>query len=132
MRALTRHALFWPGLTLLLLVGLNGLLNPGFLSLFVGTGAVGAVVAAISLTDPREPEAILRIAGAALYLIGTLVVTGVRNVPRNDALAKLDPAQPESAAAWTTFVREWSTWNTVRTAAAAAAAAAFTIALALE
>ncbi|MBC8026312.1 MAG: ABC transporter permease [Steroidobacteraceae bacterium] len=33
MRRVTRHALFWPGFTLVLLVALNALVNPGFLTL---------------------------------------------------------------------------------------------------
>ena len=107
-------------------------LNRGFLSLFVGTGIIGIVAAAIALTDAGEPESILRIAGAALYLIGCLMVTGTRNVPRNNALDKLHPELPESAAPWATFVREWTTWNTVRTIAAVAAAAAFVVGLTLD
>ena len=107
-------------------------LNRGFLSLFMGTGIAGASAAAIALTDPSEPESILRIAGALLYVIGCLLVTGAFNVPRNNALDALDPGKSDSAAPWSTFVREWTAWNTVRTVGSVAAAAAFTIALVLE
>jgi ribose/xylose/arabinose/galactoside ABC-type transport system permease subunit len=33
MRGLVKHSLFWPGVTLLLLIALNAVLNPGFLSI---------------------------------------------------------------------------------------------------
>jgi uncharacterized membrane protein len=107
-------------------------LNPVFLSLFTGTGLVGAISAAIAITDLGETASILQIVGAALYLIGTLLVTGAFNVPRNNALEELNPDYPASAEVWKTYVREWTAWNTVRTVAAVAAAAAFTIALGID
>jgi uncharacterized membrane protein len=51
-----------------------------------------------------------------------------KNVPRNDALARVDPASDEGARVWAGYVASWTAWNHVRTAAAAAAAAAFTLA----
>ena len=49
------------------------------------------------------------------------------NVPRNEALAKLAPADPNAASLWATYLSSWTAWNHVRTAASLAAAAAFTI-----
>jgi uncharacterized membrane protein len=53
----------------------------------------------------------------------------VFNVPRNNALAALDPASAEAAPHWRDYVASWTHWNHVRTVAALAAAACFTIAL---
>jgi uncharacterized membrane protein len=66
-------------------------------------------------------ESPLSVFGAALYLVGTFGVTMVFNVPRNNALARLEPA--DSVAAWRRYVQEWTWWNHVRTLAAVLAAA---------
>jgi len=44
------------------------------------------------------------------------------NVPRNDALAAVDPASAEGASLWASYVTVWTAWNHVRTVAALAAA----------
>jgi len=61
--------------------------------------------------------------------VGTVLVTMVFNVPRNDALAAVDPASAEGARLWARYVVEWTAWNHVRTAAALAAATLLTVAL---
>jgi len=69
------------------------------------------------------------LAGSAFYFFGNLVVTMTCNVPRNDALARLDPANPAMADEWRKYITEWTRWNHVRTITAAAASAAFIVAL---
>lgn len=56
-------------------------------------------------------------------------MTGGYHVPRNNALAAADPSSADGARLWRRYLREWTTWNHVRTTAALAAAAAFTLAL---
>ncbi len=104
-------------------------LNPWFLGLFLGTGVVCLLLAATAVLGWSGPGSGLVLAGAALYLIGTLGVTMACNVPRNDALAAVSPETIEGAEVWTRYLSEWTTWNHVRTAAAALAAAAFSLAL---
>jgi len=70
------------------------------------------------------------LASGLLYLAGTLLVTIVFNVPRNEALAAVAPTDPNSAKLWAGYVAGWTAWNHVRTAASLAAAASFSIALA--
>jgi uncharacterized membrane protein len=104
-------------------------LNPLFLGVFLGT-AVGCVALVISsMLGWEKPGAALVLAGGVLYLVGTLLVTIACNVPRNDALAALDPVGAESAQFWTTYVRVWTAWNHVRTIAAIAASGLMMIAL---
>ncbi len=67
--------------------------------------------------------------GSALYLFGAFGVTAGANVPRNDALQRLEPGGAEAAAYWPAYLREWTAWNHVRTAASAAAAVAYVLAL---
>lgn len=69
------------------------------------------------------------LAGAVLYVLGTILVTIAANVPRNDALAQLDPADPAAARHWGTFVSVWTAWNHVRVLASLGAAALLTVAL---
>lgn len=104
-------------------------LNPLFLTLFCAPAVISAVLVVFSLGDWRDLDAQLRLAGGLLYIAGTLLVTGLYNVPRNDALAAVDAASPAGMAQWERYVPEWTAWNTVRTVAALTAAACFTTAL---
>jgi len=49
-------------------------------------------------------------------------------VPLNDALATVDPASPEGANRWASYLVTWTNWNHVRTAGAILAAVAFYLA----
>lgn len=106
-------------------------LNPVFLSAFLGTGIVCLILAAASLMRWADPGASWLLAGGLLYPVGTVLVTIAFNVPRNDALAAVAPDSAEGATLWKRYVAGWTAWNHVRTAAALAAAAAFAIALRL-
>ena len=70
-----------------------------------------------------------RLFGGVLFLVGVLVLTLVRNVPLNDALASWGPAEGGAAEAWRRFQARWTAWNHVRTGAGVAAAAAYLLAL---
>jgi len=67
--------------------------------------------------------------GAVFYLVGAILVTVVFNVPRNDALARVDPSAADAGRLWNEFVRSWTMWNHVRTVAALIAAALLALAL---
>jgi uncharacterized membrane protein len=104
-------------------------LNPWFMSAFLGTAVVCLVVLIASPFQWQQPGTAYLLLGGVLYLLGTLLVTIVFNVPRNEALAAIAPTGPGSAGLWADYVASWTAWNHVRTAAALAAAAAFSIAL---
>jgi uncharacterized membrane protein len=104
-------------------------INPWFMAAFLGTALACAVLAVSSLLAWNEPGAFYRLAGSLLYLAGTFLVTIAFNVPRNNALAAVDPASAEGARLWSGYVVSWTAWNHVRTAAALLAAAALTLAL---
>lgn len=101
-------------------------LNRSFLGVFLGTGAL---TAPLLLGMPWHGRAWL-VTGAVLYLAGSIGVTMLCNVPRNERLAELAPTEPESERIWADYVSEWTRWNTVRAAASIAAGAAFVAALA--
>jgi uncharacterized membrane protein len=104
-------------------------LNAWFLGTFLGTGAISILAAGSAFLALPRSVAVWVLAGSALYLFGTVLVTIAFNVPRNVALANVDPASPDSVELWTQYLGEWTTWNHVRTAGALAAAASFTIGL---
>jgi uncharacterized membrane protein len=104
-------------------------INPLFMTGFLGTAAACAILAVSSLLRRHEPGATYLLAGSLLYIVGTLLVTIVFNVPRNDALAAVDPASAEGASLWADYVGGWTSWNHVRTVASFVAAALLTIAL---
>jgi uncharacterized membrane protein len=76
-----------------------------------------------------EPHAKWLLAGAVLYLAGTIAVTGTQNVPLNDALEAVDPASATAATEWGQYLDKWTMWNHIRGAASVAAGAAFVVAL---
>ncbi|NBM20812.1 DUF1772 domain-containing protein [Streptomyces sp. GC420] len=106
-------------------------ISPWFLGVFAGTGLLCAAIAVVALvTRPGTGAAVELLLGCGLYLTGTVAVTARANVPRNGALAELDPEEPRSADRWRAYVASWTAWNHVRAGAALAACAAFVLALA--
>lgn len=104
-------------------------LNPWFLGAFVGTAVLCAAGVVVSLVRWSEPGSVYLLAGSVVYLVGCIVQTRVFHIPRNNALAALDPSDADSAQRWTWFVSTWTAWNHVRTAASAAAAVLFAVSL---
>jgi uncharacterized membrane protein len=54
------------------------------------------------------------LAGGGFYLIGTIFVTIVFNVPRNDALAVPALTSSEAGKYWADYLTSWTAWNHVR------------------
>ena len=104
-------------------------LNRWFLGAFFGTAVLCAVAMIAAILRWQTPGAIFLLVGGALYLVGSVLVTIVFNVPKNQSLAFLAPDGPRSADAWALYVFGWTAWNHVRTAASLAAAASFSLAL---
>jgi uncharacterized membrane protein len=94
-------------------------INAWFMGAFMGTLLLS--IACVVVAVMAGSAALL--AGGLLYALGTFGVTMAFNVPRNNRLARLDPASSDAAAYWPTYVREWTRWNHVRTGAALVAAA---------
>lgn len=104
-------------------------ISPLFMAALFGTAAACILLAVSSLLKWHQPGAAYLLLGSLLYLIGTIGVTIVFNVPLNDALARVDPNSTEGANLWANYLTNWTLWNHIRTVAALAAATSLTIAL---
>ena len=104
-------------------------INPVFLSVFMGTALLSVVLAIAALVGWSSPRSFYLIAGGALYFGGCFLVTMLLNVPLNNALAAVAAESTEGAAIWARYLTEWTNWNTVRTAASLLASLFFILAL---
>ncbi len=100
-----------------------------FMSAIFGTAALCLVLAVISVRHWNQPGSAFLVAGALLYLVVTVGVTVVFNVPLNDGLAAVDTDSAEGAAKWATYVPDWTMWNHVRTVGALVGMAALIVGL---
>jgi uncharacterized membrane protein len=103
--------------------------QPPLMIVLFGTAAVcvGLIVWATRSWGRRGASWTL--AAAVTYLVTDIVVTVAANVPRNDALAKVDPDSATAAGSWANFLDSWTMWNHVRTVGGVAACALFVVAL---
>ena len=108
------------------------IINPMFLGVFMGTALLCVVLAIASVVRWNQPGSGWLIAGALLYLIGSIGVTMALNVPMNNALAAADVTSPEGQKIWADYLTNWTFWNHVRTVASLAASASFIAALSLR
>jgi uncharacterized membrane protein len=92
--------------------------TPVFMAAFVGTAVACVGLIAVSIADRSG----YLLAGALLYLVGGFGITAGYHVPRNNALARVDPGTAEAERDWTRYLREWCAANHVRAVAALAAA----------
>lgn len=102
---------------------------PAFMAALFGTAAACFGLAVWSVVSPGGAPTALVLAGGVIYLVGTIGVTVVFNVPLNDSLAAIHPGDSGAANLWNEYLAKWTAWNHVRTAASLAAAAILTIAL---
>jgi uncharacterized membrane protein len=84
------------------------------------------VHALFNLADRREAFVL---AAAVVYILGCIIMTAGFHVPRNDALAKLDPNAASSLPHWRSYLTAWTAGNHIRAAAGIIAAALYIIAL---
>lgn len=104
-------------------------INPVFLGVFMGTALASLACVAAALLNWSDPGAVFLLSGGMLYFIGSFMVTGAFNIPRNNALAALNPADPAGPRFWRNYLRDWTAWNHVRMFASLAALVALLIAL---
>jgi uncharacterized membrane protein len=104
-------------------------INPLFMLALFGTAVACLLLGISAFLKWHQPGTIYLLMGSLLYLVGTILVTMLANVPLNDALAITDPNSIDGAKLWANYLITWTVWNHIRTVAALAAATVFTIAL---
>jgi len=96
--------------------------NAIFFPAFFGTPVVALVAAGLWWKLDAGLVALLLVLAAAVYLVGTFILTIVANVPMNEALAIATiPTDPEAARTlWQNYSGPWTLWNHVRTVSSVA------------
>jgi uncharacterized membrane protein len=103
--------------------------TPVFMTALFGTAVACLAVAVWALAGWNDSYSPYLLAGSALYVGGVPGVTMAFNVPRNNALARLEPEDPAAAEYWRRYLVEWTAWNHVRVVTGIAAAGAYALAL---
>jgi uncharacterized membrane protein len=103
--------------------------TPAFMAALFGTAVACGVLAVWTLFAWDERFAPYLLVGSVLYLVGTVLLTIAYHVPRNDALARVEPHSADAESHWVRYLSGWTAWNHVRAAAAIAGATTLTIAL---
>jgi uncharacterized membrane protein len=100
-----------------------------FMSVFLGGALLALGLGVIAATRIDEPDAPYLLVGSILNVVGVLVTAGF-HVPRNDALAVIEPGAADAEQAWAKYARTWTRGNHVRTLTYLASTVAFALALA--
>lgn len=89
-------------------------LQAPFMTVFFGSAALSGWALVRSLRAPERalPE-LLAASGSVCYLAGFALTIGY-NVPRNEALDRLDPSAASAGPVWATYLQEWTAANTLR------------------
>lgn len=104
--------------------------NPIFLGVFMATALISLILAGMSLWNWNTPQSYYILAGTALYVVGSFLLTIVFNVPLNNALDAADATTASGQEVWSNYLTNWTFWNHIRTLASLLSTAAFSIALA--
>lgn len=100
-------------------------INPVFFAAFFGTAIVSLVLLGIAVLQWNERGAAYLLCGALLYLVGSIGVTLLFNVPLNQALAATDARSADVGGIWLHYQTQWTRWNHVRAFAALISCALF-------
>lgn len=99
--------------------------SAGLMATLFGTAALTAVLGVAAVRDRSHRSDVQLLAGA-IYLVAVVGMTVAFHVPRNDALAVVEPAAAGSTATWREYARAWTAGNHVRTLGALVAALLYT------
>ncbi len=83
-------------------------INPLFMVALLGTAATCTSLAVSALLNWHQLSAAYLLFGCLLYLVGTVMVTIVFNVPLNNALAKVKPDGTAGATIWVSYLANCS------------------------
>jgi len=102
-------------------------MKSSFLAVFIGTGLLSLVTGIHAVLAWEHTRSILILAAGVIYLVGSILVTGMRNVPLNRQLAvQKDDGLHDF---WLFYTAAWTRWNHVRTIACAVACGLYILSL---
>jgi len=104
-------------------------INPSFLSAFMGTTVLSLGVIGLALVRWSHPSAIFFMGAAVFYVVGTFLVTMFGNVPLNNQLAAMSATDPAIRDVWNHYLDRWTMWNHVRTVSSMVASLLYTVGL---
>ena len=89
------------------------ILNPLFLSSFVGPPVAAVLAGILILVEGSTPAGLLYLAAAVVYALSCIVPTATVNVPLNNSLdSGTIPTDPEEATrTWNAYSGRWLKWN---------------------
>mgnify|MGYP006185996725 FL=1 len=96
-------------------------------AILILTGVLCVVLLVFYATHLDEPGALWICIAASIYLLGSIGVTMVWNVPLNNQLAAVPTGARDLSTHWQAYRGPWTRWNHVRTVACLLAAAAFAL-----
>ena len=102
--------------------------NPLFLLIFIGTALVSLAMAVLAFVKD-SPGKWWLVGGAALYIVGVMIVSFGINIPLNNRLAAVDPNTAAGHTAWVNYLAKWNPANNVRAITCTLAVVAFGLAL---
>ncbi|WP_342360038.1 DUF1772 domain-containing protein [Terrarubrum flagellatum] len=102
-------------------------ITPSFMVFFLGTALLCLILGGGAVFGWGGGGAKFILAASVLYFVGCFGATVIFNVPLNDQLAAVTPA--DQTAVWVNYLDRWTMWNSVRAAASILSAILFTIAL---
>jgi uncharacterized membrane protein len=102
--------------------------NPLFLLIFCGTALICVALPIVAFVKDI-PGKWWVLAGAALYLIGVMVISFAVNIPLNNQLAAVDPHTAAGTAEWLNYLAKWNPANNLRAITSTLAVIAFALAL---
>lgn len=105
----------------------RAVLNPWFFLFFLGT-AITTFILMVFYFFTSE-RTLWMLYGSLFYFFGCFVVTGMKNVPLNNQLEKLNATDEKSEQIWIHYIKSWTFWNHVRTAASSISFLCFVLAL---
>lgn len=105
-------------------------ITPLFLGAFLGGVPILGAAAAVAYLSGAAGALAWLLPAFLAYTVGSVGVTLVCHVPRNNRLATLSAASPEARAYWPIYIRQWQRWNHLRCLACLLAAACCAVAIA--
>jgi uncharacterized membrane protein len=89
-------------------------INPLFMAVLFGTAILYVVQAYVAVRPGLDGTSFCWLAAALLYVVGTIGITMIGNVPLNDQLATLLVTDTHAIEFWESYGRHWTAWNSLR------------------